>query len=195
MILKKISNTLLKGILLFVLTISPTINNDPTSLISYNSQPSQTANFVTLKNDVSVSASDKNSKKKLQKNKFVSYICNEDAFKPLLIKINKLREENNISKTTLDGRLNAVACAHTKWMLKNQKFGHRGHDDTGFVSRCEEASTRCTDESVLKDIENDFVSMFTKAIEDANTKEKLLDPDNKNIGFAFEQGVLTVIYR
>jgi hypothetical protein len=82
-----------------------------------------------------------------------------------------------------------------KWMLSSQKFGHRGQDDSGFKSRCLEADTKCEDESILNNIENDFVSMFTKAISDTNTKEKMLDPDNKNIGFAYEQGVLTVIYR
>jgi uncharacterized protein YkwD len=112
-----------------------------------------------------------------------------------LFKKNSLREENSVTKTTLDGQLNAVACAHTKWMIKNQLFGHRGYDNTSLISRCIEAETNCTDETVLKNIEGDSLDIFTKTISDASTKEKLLDPENKNIGFAFEQGVLTMIYR
>lgn len=192
MLLHKLSNTLCKGLLLFVLTSSPTVTittvtNQPNDRYNQQANPA-----VTKNRDIKVSAEEKT---KLPKQDYVSYACNEDYYKPLLEKINSLREENDISKATLDGQLNAVACAHTKWMLKNQNFGHRGIDDTGFISRCLEADTSCTDESILKDIEGNFVSMFTKITNDANTREKMLDPDHKNIGFGFQEGVLAVIYR
>jgi uncharacterized protein YkwD len=195
MFIQKIANTLFKGLLLFILTTSIPNSGSYDLASSYKINKNQNHQSAVSPNTVEVSADSKKPKNELLKNHFASYSCNENSYKLLLSKINELRAENNISKATLDGQLNAVACAHTKWMLQNQKFGHRGQDDTGFESRCIEANTKCTDESILNNIENDFVSMFTKAIGDANTKEKMLDPDNKNIGFAFEQGVLTVIYR
>lgn len=194
MLLHKLSNTLCKGLLLFVLTSSPTATISTTTN-QPNDRYNQQANPAVTKNrDIKVSAEEK-SKTNLSKDHFASYTCNENLHEYLLNGINTLRGENHISKATLDGQLNTVACAHTKWMLKNQNFGHRGVDDTGFISRCLEADTSCTDENILKDVEGDFVGIFTKITNDANTREKMLDPDHKNIGFGLQEGVLTVIYR
>ncbi|MBC7472564.1 MAG: CAP domain-containing protein [candidate division SR1 bacterium] len=195
MIFHKLTNTLLKGLLLFVLTSSPTANifitTSPTNHNFYNYQ---TTHPDLKNNSIQVSAEEK-TKSNLPKENYASYTCNENLYKPLLNEINKLRKENDVPKATLDGQLNAVACAHTIWMIKNQKFGHRGIDNTGFASRCLEAGTKCEDESVLVDIVNDLVDVYKKAIGDESTKVKMLDPGNKNIGFGLEEGVLTVIYR
>jgi uncharacterized protein YkwD len=195
MLIQKISNTLTKGLILFVLTGLPATNIPIIQNQSDTDTYKSTNNSTVSKNNIVRVSAKENTKNKSHKNHFASYTCNENEYKSLLAKINDLRAENNTSKATLDGQLSAVACAHTQWMLKNQKFGHRGRDDTGFESRCLEANTKCTGESVLKNTENDFINMFSKAINDSSTKEKMLDPENKNIGFAYEQGVLTVIYR
>jgi uncharacterized protein YkwD len=172
-----------------VLLISPTISvtrNIADSSIAPSESTKQISQINVKANDI-VS--------KLEKPNYISYDCDELYHQDMLKQINIFRNQNGLLDITLDGQLNSVACAHSKWLINNDRFSHQGYDDTSFNSRCIRGESLCTDESVLKNIEADPQIMFDQVIMLDTEKSKILDPDNKNIGFGFEKGILTLLYR
>jgi uncharacterized protein YkwD len=120
--------------------------------------------------------------------------CDDSFAATMLQLVNAYRVEQGKPELSLDSKLTSVACAHTVWMVENNKFSHTGFADSTPFERCERAGTDCDAENIAFNSNATPQKIFDQFKGSAGHNANMLG-SHSVMGLGYKAGKLTQNFR
>ncbi len=120
--------------------------------------------------------------------------CDDSFATSILQLVNTYRVEQGKSELSLDPKLSSVSCAHTIWMVENDKFSHTGYADSTAFQRCERGGTDCDAENIAFNSNATAQKIFDQFKGSAGHNANMLG-NHTVMGIGYKAGKLTQNFR